>query len=139
LEAGSVLPSSTFRNLTLWNPQVGFTPWLGSASTCKTLPWRFMCATTCSLHDITKCMKKSLKSPNQVKLFMKKWPISLFLTTHLAMEIVKPGRKENKKNQPIGQSHLFCFIWNIVFMFFVPFIDIFHLPTHTCGGAIFHE
>ncbi len=23
---------STFRNLTLWNPQVGFTPWLGSAS-----------------------------------------------------------------------------------------------------------
>ncbi len=26
------LQVSTFRNLTLWNPQVGFTPWLGSAS-----------------------------------------------------------------------------------------------------------
>jgi hypothetical protein len=32
LEAGSVTPSLNFRNLTLWNPQVGFTPWLGSAS-----------------------------------------------------------------------------------------------------------
>ncbi len=27
-----MLQVSTFRNLTLWNPQVGFTPWLGSAS-----------------------------------------------------------------------------------------------------------
>jgi hypothetical protein len=29
---GACLQISTFRNLTLWNPQVGFTPWLGSAS-----------------------------------------------------------------------------------------------------------
>jgi hypothetical protein len=32
LEVGSVPLSLNFRNLTLWNPQVGFTPWLGSAS-----------------------------------------------------------------------------------------------------------
>ncbi len=29
---GACLQVSTFRNLTLWNPRVGFTPWLGSAS-----------------------------------------------------------------------------------------------------------
>jgi len=55
------------------------------------------------------------------------------------MEILKPRKKENKRNQPVGQFHLFCFVWDEVFMFFVPFIDVFHLPTHTCGGAIFHE
>ncbi len=55
------------------------------------------------------------------------------------MEIVKLGRKENKRNQPIGQCHLFYFVWDVVFMFFVPFIDVVHLPTDTCSGAIFHE
>jgi hypothetical protein len=33
-KSGGCLRVSTFRNLTLWNPQVGFTPWLGSASIC---------------------------------------------------------------------------------------------------------
>jgi hypothetical protein len=32
---GACLWVSTFRNLTLWNPKVGFTPWLGSASRKK--------------------------------------------------------------------------------------------------------
>jgi len=32
LEVGSMPPSLNFRNLILWDPQVGFTPWLGSAS-----------------------------------------------------------------------------------------------------------
>jgi hypothetical protein len=32
LRQGACLQVSTFHNLTLWNPQVGFTPWLGSAS-----------------------------------------------------------------------------------------------------------
>jgi hypothetical protein len=55
-------------------------------------------------------MKKSLESPNQEKKFMKKWLRSLFQITHLAMEIIKLGRKEKKRNQLVGQSHLFCFV-----------------------------
>jgi hypothetical protein len=55
------------------------------------------------------------------------------------MEIVKPRRKENKRNQHVGQFHLFCFVGNVMFMFLEPFIDVFHLPMHTCGDAIFHE
>jgi hypothetical protein len=31
-KSGACLQVSTFRNLTLWNPRVGFTPWLGNAS-----------------------------------------------------------------------------------------------------------
>jgi hypothetical protein len=47
-------------------------------------------------------MKRTPKSPNQNKLFMQKWFRFLFSRTHLAMEIIKLGRKENKRNQPIG-------------------------------------
>jgi len=43
-------------------------------------------------------MKRSPKSLNQEKKFMKKWLRSLFYITHLAMEIIKLGRKEKKRN-----------------------------------------
>jgi hypothetical protein len=47
-------------------------------------------------------MKRSLESPNQDKLFMKKWLRYLYKTILLAMEIVKLGRKKNKRNQLVG-------------------------------------
>jgi len=41
-------------------------------TTCKTLPWRFMCATTCNLHDITECMKKRSKISKPSETFHEK-------------------------------------------------------------------
>ncbi len=106
---------------------------------CKNLPWTFMYATICNMHDIKECVKKGLESSNQVNIFMKKKMAQIsILDNHLTMEFVKHKRKENKRNQSIGQfsPFLLCLRYNVYV-----FYTIYKCPpprTHTCGGAIFH-